>query len=140
MPDPTQALASAMTAAAAEIDQALDTLIPPSEGDEARLFEAMRYASIGGGKRLRGFLVLEGAAQDLDRLMTRLRQDRRHDGLRILSERAVEQRRFGDWAMVRLDAPPAATTFLEQHLDAPDAGARAEALLIEASRSMAVAP
>ena len=84
-----------------------------------------------------------GAAEsevDLDRLMTRLRQDRRHDGLRILSERAVEQRRFGDWAMVRLDAPPAATTFLEQHLDAPDAGARAEALLIEASRSMAVAP
>ena len=63
MPDPTQALASAMTAAAAEIDQALDTLIPPPEGDEARLFEAMRYASIGGGKRLRGFLVLEGAAQ-----------------------------------------------------------------------------
>jgi len=63
MPDPTQALASAMTAAAVEIDQALDTLIPPSEGDEARLFEAMRYASIGGGKRLRGFLVLEGAAQ-----------------------------------------------------------------------------
>ena len=62
MPDPTQALASAMTAAA-EIDQALDTLIPPPEGDEARLFEAMRYASIGGGKRLRGFLVLEGAAQ-----------------------------------------------------------------------------
>ena len=63
MPDPTQALASAMTAAAAEIDQALDTLIPPPEGDEARLFEAMRYASMGGGKRLRGFLVLEGAAQ-----------------------------------------------------------------------------
>ena len=63
MPDPTQALASAMTAAAAEIDQALDTLIPPPEGDESRLFEAMRYASMGGGKRLRGFLVLEGAAQ-----------------------------------------------------------------------------
>ena len=63
MPDPTQALASAMTAAAAEIDQALDSLIPPAEGDEARLFEAMRYASMGGGKRLRGFLVLEGAAQ-----------------------------------------------------------------------------
>jgi farnesyl diphosphate synthase len=52
-----------MTAAAAEIDQALDRLIPPPDGDEARLFEAMRYASMGGGKRLRGFLVLEGAAQ-----------------------------------------------------------------------------
>ncbi len=92
--------------------------------------------------RHEGYFIqaIEGARVDLDRLMTRLRQDRRHDGLRILSERAVEQRRFGDWAMVRLDAPPAATTFLEQHLDAPDAGARAEALLIEASRSMAVAP
>ncbi|MEY3730644.1 MAG: hypothetical protein RLZZ57_1400 [Pseudomonadota bacterium] len=63
MADSSQALASAMAAAAAEIDQALDSLIPPAEGDEARLFEAMRYASMGGGKRLRGFLVLEGAAQ-----------------------------------------------------------------------------
>jgi farnesyl diphosphate synthase len=63
MPDPAKALAAAMSAAAAEIDQALDALIPPPEGDEARLFEAMRYASMGGGKRLRGFLVLEGAAQ-----------------------------------------------------------------------------
>ncbi|MFM7610327.1 MAG: polyprenyl synthetase family protein [Alphaproteobacteria bacterium] len=63
MADPAQALASAMAAAAAEIDRALDALIPPPEGDEARLFEAMRYASMGGGKRLRGFLVLEGAAQ-----------------------------------------------------------------------------
>ena len=63
MAEPAQALASAMAAAAAEIDRALDALIPPPEGDEARLFEAMRYASMGGGKRLRGFLVLEGAAQ-----------------------------------------------------------------------------
>jgi farnesyl diphosphate synthase len=63
MPDPAKALAAAMSAAAAEIDHALDALIPPPEGDEARLFEAMRYASMGGGKRLRGFLVLEGAAQ-----------------------------------------------------------------------------
>jgi farnesyl diphosphate synthase len=62
-PDPAKALATAMAAAAAEIDRALDALIPPPEGDEARLFEAMRYASMGGGKRLRGFLVLEGAAQ-----------------------------------------------------------------------------
>ena len=52
-----------MAAAAAEIDEALDALLPPVEGPEARLFEAMRYAAIGGGKRLRGFLVLEGARQ-----------------------------------------------------------------------------
>jgi len=62
-PDPAKAFATAMASAAAEIEQALDALIPPPDGDEARLYEAMRYASMGGGKRLRGFLVLEGAAQ-----------------------------------------------------------------------------
>ena len=56
-------LARAMAQAAAEIDQALDVLLPPAEGPEAPLFAAMRYAVIGGGKRLRGFLVLEGARQ-----------------------------------------------------------------------------
>jgi farnesyl diphosphate synthase len=57
------ALRAAMAEAAAEIDEALDMLIPPAQGPEARLFEAMRHAAIGGGKRLRGFLVLEGARQ-----------------------------------------------------------------------------
>ena len=56
-------LSRAMAEAAAEIDQALDILLPPEEGPEAPLFAAMRYAAIGGGKRLRGFLVLEGARQ-----------------------------------------------------------------------------
>ncbi len=56
-------LPRAMAAAAEEIDQALGILLPPAEGPEARLYEAMRYAAIGGGKRLRGFLVLEGARQ-----------------------------------------------------------------------------
>ncbi len=56
-------LADAMAAAAREIDDALDRLLPAAEGDEARLFESMRYSTIGGGKRLRGFLVLEGARQ-----------------------------------------------------------------------------
>jgi farnesyl diphosphate synthase len=57
------ALPRAMAAAAEEIDAALDQVLPPAEGPESRLFEAMRYAAIGGGKRLRGFLVLEGARQ-----------------------------------------------------------------------------
>jgi farnesyl diphosphate synthase len=56
-------LRAAMAEAAIEIEQALDMLIPPNEGREARLFAAMRHAAIGGGKRLRGFLVLEGARQ-----------------------------------------------------------------------------
>lgn len=60
---PTLSLSRALAEAAAEIDQALSVLLPPEEGREAPLFAAMRYATIGGGKRLRGFLVLEGARQ-----------------------------------------------------------------------------
>ncbi|WP_426957838.1 polyprenyl synthetase family protein [Muricoccus radiodurans] len=56
-------LAEALTAAAAEVDAALDDLLPPEEGDEASLFAAMRYATIGGGKKMRAFLVLESARQ-----------------------------------------------------------------------------
>jgi farnesyl diphosphate synthase len=41
------------------ITVALDTLIPRVQGPEARLMSAMRYAALGGGKRLRPFLVLE---------------------------------------------------------------------------------
>ncbi|MGH7091244.1 MAG: polyprenyl synthetase family protein, partial [Stellaceae bacterium] len=33
----------------------------PPDGLEARVFEAMRYAALGPGKRLRPFLVLAGA-------------------------------------------------------------------------------
>lgn len=60
---PLPRLRVALAEAAAEIDRALDTLLPPAEGTEAPLLAAMRYAAIGGGKRLRGFLVLEGARQ-----------------------------------------------------------------------------
>jgi farnesyl diphosphate synthase len=56
-------LRQAMATAAEEIDQALDILLPTAEGPEAQLYAAMRYAAIGGGKRLRGFLVLESARQ-----------------------------------------------------------------------------
>ena len=56
-------LAAALAAAAQDIDATLDQLLPQVEGNEARLFEAMRYSTIGGGKRMRGFLVLEGARQ-----------------------------------------------------------------------------
>lgn len=57
------ALATALPQAAAEIEQTLDALLPEAEGAEARLYEAMRYAAMGGGKRMRGFLVMEGARQ-----------------------------------------------------------------------------
>ncbi|MGG5812022.1 polyprenyl synthetase family protein [Falsiroseomonas sp. CW058] len=60
---PPPPLRAALQSAAAEIDHALGVLIPPAEGPEAPLLAAMRHAAIGGGKRLRGFLVLEGARQ-----------------------------------------------------------------------------
>lgn len=56
-------LPAALREAAAEIEHALDMLLPQEEGPEAKLYAAMRYSVLGGGKRLRGFLVLEGAAQ-----------------------------------------------------------------------------
>ncbi|MGZ8282143.1 MAG: polyprenyl synthetase family protein [Allosphingosinicella sp.] len=44
----------------ADIDGLFDTLLPPQPDTRATLYEAMRYAAIGGGKRLRPLLVLAG--------------------------------------------------------------------------------
>jgi len=41
------------------VTMALDQLLPHGEGPEARLTEAMRYAALGPGKRLRPFFALE---------------------------------------------------------------------------------
>ncbi len=57
----TPALAAALAADAVRIDEALEILLPRRAGPEDRLREAMRYACLGGGKRLRPFLVLEGS-------------------------------------------------------------------------------
>ncbi len=56
------ALDAALKQVAAEVEAALEDLVPASEGGEARLVEAMRYATLGGGKRMRAFLVMESAA------------------------------------------------------------------------------
>jgi farnesyl diphosphate synthase len=47
-----------MAETAAAIEGLLERLLPPVEGAQARLHEAMRYATLGGGKRLRPFLVV----------------------------------------------------------------------------------
>lgn len=53
--------------AAERVRAMLDAVLPRAEGPEARLTEAMRYAALGGGKRLRPFLALEaGRMFDLD--------------------------------------------------------------------------
>ena len=41
------------------MEEVLDELLPAAVGPEARLIEAMRYATLGGGKRFRAFLVLQ---------------------------------------------------------------------------------
>jgi len=55
-------LSAALSRVAGEVAAALDDLLPPVEGAEARLAEAMRYSTLGGGKRLRAFLAMESAA------------------------------------------------------------------------------
>jgi len=53
---------AALAERAETVEAALDVLLPEAPGLEGRLFEAMRYATLGGGKRLRGFLVMEVAS------------------------------------------------------------------------------
>jgi farnesyl diphosphate synthase len=57
----TSDLQREMVRVATAVEQALDVLLPPIEGAEGRLAAAMRYAALGGGKRLRAFLVMESA-------------------------------------------------------------------------------
>ena len=54
-------LTEAMSETARLVDNELDALLPVPETAEARLIEAMRYACLNGGKRMRAFLVMETA-------------------------------------------------------------------------------
>ncbi|WP_294391253.1 polyprenyl synthetase family protein [uncultured Sphingomonas sp.] len=55
------ALKASMDRVSAEVDQGFDRLLPVPGDSRARLFEAMRHAAIGGGKRLRPLLVRASA-------------------------------------------------------------------------------
>ena len=60
-------LAERVAEAADLVTVALDQLLPRAEGPEAKLTEAMRYAALGPGKRLRPFFALEtGRMFDLE--------------------------------------------------------------------------
>ena len=56
-------LSAALEEVGAGIDRAFDSLLAVPDDARARLYEAMRYAAIGGGKRIRPLLVI--AACDL---------------------------------------------------------------------------
>lgn len=57
----TDLLAQRVAEAADLVTVALDALLPRADGPEQRLTEAMRYAALGPGKRLRPFFALETA-------------------------------------------------------------------------------
>ncbi len=52
-------VAGRLSDVAARVDAAMDALLPRPEGPESRLLEAMRYAALGPGKRLRPFFAIE---------------------------------------------------------------------------------
>lgn len=55
-------LEEAMASARAAVNATMDRLLPPDTGlAEGKLYAAMRHGVLGGGKRLRPFLVLESA-------------------------------------------------------------------------------
>ena len=61
MPSVSPTLSAAMSAAANAVSDALDRILPKSDFPEQKLFDAMRYGALSGGKRLRPFLVLSSA-------------------------------------------------------------------------------
>src|ERR1035437_1610056 len=63
-PSPREAspkLQQAMETCRENINRTIANLLPSSELAEAPLFDGMRYAVLNGGKRLRPFMVMEGA-------------------------------------------------------------------------------
>lgn len=61
-------LKPALAAIAEDIDRSFDLLLPVPGDPRDRLVEAMRYAAIGGGKRLRPLLVCAtGALHEIGR-------------------------------------------------------------------------
>jgi farnesyl diphosphate synthase len=54
-------LSTALSTTAAEVEALLDRLLPRVTGPRGPVVEAMRYAALGGGKRLRPFLLVRSA-------------------------------------------------------------------------------
>ncbi|MGE0108867.1 MAG: polyprenyl synthetase family protein [Bdellovibrionales bacterium] len=61
MPSVSPSLSAAMSQAATTVTEAMDRLLPESKYFEQKLFDAMRYGVLNGGKRLRPFLVMSAA-------------------------------------------------------------------------------
>jgi farnesyl diphosphate synthase len=62
---PAQSLAidASMRSTAAEVDALFGAILADPPDPRRRLYEAMRYAAVGGGKRLRPLLVVASASR-----------------------------------------------------------------------------
>lgn len=61
MPSLPKSLQAAMADTVEQVEAAIDVLLPRTDLAEAKLYDAMRYGCLGGGKRLRPFLVMESS-------------------------------------------------------------------------------
>ncbi|MBI3419299.1 MAG: polyprenyl synthetase family protein [Proteobacteria bacterium] len=61
MPSISLELKTAMSDSAAEVERLMALLLPETGMAEQKLFDSMRYGALGGGKRLRPFLVMSSA-------------------------------------------------------------------------------
>ena len=57
----TEDFPARLSAIAAQMEATLSDILPNPEGHQSVIMEAMRYAALGGGKRLRPFLMVETA-------------------------------------------------------------------------------
>lgn len=55
------ALKHSLSTTAQKIEQTLANILRPGSGPGERLIDAMRYAVLGGGKRMRGYMVVQAA-------------------------------------------------------------------------------
>ncbi len=61
MPSISPSLSDALSDVASHITETMERILPKSDFAEQKLFDAMRYSVLGGGKRLRPFLLISTA-------------------------------------------------------------------------------
>lgn len=50
--------------------------------------------------------VIEGPADAVDALFEKIREDSRHGQVRLILDRPIEERQFGQWSMTAIQRPP----------------------------------
>lgn len=82
--------------------------------------------------------ILEGPSLSIERLMTKIEQDRRHSLLRVLQRRHVEARMFPGWSMAYAGGPVALDEFMAQSMAASEPSVQNAELLCRLIRQFAL--